>query len=62
MNAPPSQAISIARDYLLRITPVAARATANKRATKKRINFAGRFDGRGGAPVQYRAHCPIEEV
>jgi hypothetical protein len=24
--------------------------------------LAGHFDGRGGAPVQYRAHCPLEQV
>jgi hypothetical protein len=49
-------------DYLLRIAPAAARATANKTTTKKCTNFVGHFDGRGGAPVQYCAHCPIEEV
>jgi hypothetical protein len=49
-------------DYLLRIALAAARATANKTTIKKWANFAGHFDGRGGAPVQYRAHCPIEEV
>jgi hypothetical protein len=49
-------------DYLLRITPVAARATANKMAMKKWANFAGHFDCRGGAPVQYRTHFPMEEV
>jgi hypothetical protein len=35
-------------DYSLRIAPVAARATANKTAMKKWINFAGHFDGRRG--------------
>ncbi len=49
-------------NYLLCITPVAARATANKTMTKKWTNFAGHFDGPGGAPVQYHAHCLIEKV
>jgi hypothetical protein len=47
--------------YLLRIAPAAARATANKTMTKKCTNKTGHVDGRGGAPVQYRVHCPIEE-
>jgi hypothetical protein len=49
-------------NYLLRIAPAATRATANKTATKKWTNFDGHFDGRGVAPVQYRVHCPMEEV
>jgi hypothetical protein len=49
-------------DYSLRIAPVAARATANKTTMKKFTNFAGHFDGRGGALEQYRAHRPMEEV
>jgi hypothetical protein len=49
-------------NYLHRITPVAARATANKTTMKKWANFAGHFDGCGGALVQYRAYCPMEEV
>jgi hypothetical protein len=49
-------------DYLLRMAPAAARATANKMAMKKWINFAGHFDGCGGALVQYRVHLPIEEA
>ncbi len=49
-------------NYSLRIAPGAARATANKVATKKRINFAGHFDGHGAAPVQYHAHRLIMEV
>jgi hypothetical protein len=48
-------------NYLLRIAPAAARATANK-TTKKWTNFAGNFDGHGGAPVQYCVHCPVEKV
>jgi hypothetical protein len=48
--------------YLLRIAPVAARATANKTAKKKWTSFAGHFDGCGSAPVQYHAYCLMEEV
>jgi hypothetical protein len=49
-------------NYLLRIAPAATRATANDTMSKKWTNFAGHFDGRDGALVRYRAHCPIEEV
>jgi hypothetical protein len=49
-------------NYSLRIAPAAARATAIKTMTKKLTSFAGRFDGRGSAPVQYRTHHPMEEV
>ncbi len=28
----------------------------------KCTNFAGHFDGRGGAPVWYRTHRPMEEI
>jgi hypothetical protein len=49
-------------NYLLCMAPAAARETANKTTTKKNTKKTGHFDGRGGAPVQYRAHCPIEEV
>jgi hypothetical protein len=49
-------------DYSLHIAPAAARATANKIMTKKCTRKTGHFDGCGGALVQYRAHCPIEEV
>jgi hypothetical protein len=38
-------------NYLLCITPAAARATANKTATNKCTHFAGHYDGHGGAPV-----------
>ena len=48
-------------NYSLRIASAAARATANE-TTKKCTKKTGHFDGRGGAPVQYRVHCPIEEV
>jgi hypothetical protein len=49
-------------NYLLCITPAAARPTANKMTMKKWTNFAGHFDGLSGARVQYRVHPPIEEV
>ncbi len=49
-------------DYSLRITPAAARATANKMMTKKLTKKTGHYICRGGVPVLYRAHCPIEEV
>jgi hypothetical protein len=39
-------------NYLLRIAPAAARATANEKMMKKWTNFAGHFDGRGSAPVR----------
>jgi hypothetical protein len=34
----------------------------SKQKRKKWTNFAGHFDGRGGAPVQYRMHHPMEEI
>jgi hypothetical protein len=49
-------------NYLLCIAPAAAKATVNKTTLKKCTNFAGHFDGHGGAPVQYRMHHPMEEV
>ncbi len=49
-------------NHLLRIAPAAARATANDRTTTKQTNFDCYFDGRGGAPVQYRVNHPIKEV
>jgi hypothetical protein len=49
-------------DYSLCIAPVATRATGKQTTINKYSYKAGRFDGRGGAPVQYRVHCPIEEV
>jgi hypothetical protein len=49
-------------NYLLRIAPAAARATANKTATKKCTSFASHFDGCSGVPVQYRMYHPIEEI
>jgi hypothetical protein len=49
-------------NYLLRIAPAAARATAYKTTKKKLTYFAGHYDGRGAAPVQYLVHHPIEKV
>jgi hypothetical protein len=49
-------------DYLLRITPVAARATGKQTTINKYTYFAGHFDGHGGARVQHHVHCPMEEV
>jgi hypothetical protein len=49
-------------NYLLRIAPAAARATANKTTTKIYTYFSGPFDGHGNAPVCYHAHRPMEEV
>jgi hypothetical protein len=49
-------------NYLLCIASAATRATANKTTTKTCTHFAGHFDGRGGAPLQYRAHCLMKEA
>ncbi len=49
-------------DYLLRIVPVATRATGNKTTMKKCTYFASHFDGHGGAPVEYHTHHPMEEA
>jgi hypothetical protein len=49
-------------NYLLRIAPAAARATANKNNDEKCTKKTGHFDGCGSAPVQYCTHPPIEEV
>jgi hypothetical protein len=49
-------------DYLLCIALAATRVTGNNTTIKNWTNFAGHFDGRGGAPVQYRAHCLVGEV
>jgi hypothetical protein len=49
-------------DYLLRIAPAAARATANKMTTKKCTKKTGHFDSCGSAPEQYHMHHPIDEV
>jgi len=49
-------------DYLLRFAPAAAMVSIKKNDNKKCTNFSGHFDGRGSAPVRYRAHRLIEEV
>jgi hypothetical protein len=49
-------------DYLLLITPAAARATGKQTTINKYTYKAGRFDGCGDAPVRNRTHCPMEEV
>jgi hypothetical protein len=59
---PESHWTPLSGNYLLCIAPAAARTTANKTTMKKWTNVAGHFDGRGGAPVQYRANRPMEEV
>jgi hypothetical protein len=44
---------------------VSSRQTTGLHARKKKEKstiLAGHFDGHGGAPVQYRAHCLIEGV
>jgi hypothetical protein len=45
-------------NYLLRITPAAARATCEQTTINKYTYFAGCFDGHGNALVQYRAYRP----
>jgi hypothetical protein len=49
-------------DYSLRIAPASARATGKQTTINKYTNKAGRFDSHHNAAVQYRAHCPMEEV
>jgi hypothetical protein len=49
-------------NYLLPITPVADRATGKQIPINKYTKKGGHVDGCGGAPVQYRAHHPMEEV
>jgi hypothetical protein len=48
--------------YSLRIAPATARATGKQATINKYTKRNGHFDGRGGAPVQYRAYCLMEEV
>jgi hypothetical protein len=50
------------RDYLLRIAPVADRATGKQTTINKYTYKAGHFDGHGNAPVRNRVHHPMEEV
>jgi hypothetical protein len=49
-------------NYSLRIAPANARATGKQTTINKYTKRNGHFDGRGGAPVQYCAYCPMEEV
>jgi hypothetical protein len=49
-------------NYSLRIAPAATRATGKQTTINKYTYKAGRVDGRGGAPVQYRAYRLMEEV
>jgi hypothetical protein len=49
-------------EYSRCIAPAAARATANKTTIKKCTILPSRFDSCADAPVQYRAHRPIEVV
>ncbi len=49
-------------EYSHRIDPAATRATANKTTIKKCTIIASHFNSRADAPVQYRAHRPIEVV
>ena len=49
-------------NYLLRIAPVAARATGKQTTINKHTCKDGHFDGHGDAPVRNRAHCLMEEV
>jgi hypothetical protein len=48
-------------NYLLRIAPATAMATAKKKDVTC-THFDGRFDGHRDAAVLYRAHRPMEEV
>ena len=57
-----SHQMSASGNYLLRIAPAAARATINKTTIKQYTNKAGRFNGHRDVAIQYRAHCPMEEV
>jgi hypothetical protein len=49
-------------NYSLCIAPAATRATGKLTTINKYTYKAGRFDGHGGAPVQYCAYRPMEEV
>jgi hypothetical protein len=49
-------------NYLICIAPAATRATGKQIKINKYTSKAGRFDGHGGAPVQYRVYCLMEEV
>jgi hypothetical protein len=49
-------------DYLLGMTPAAARVTINKTTMNKYTHFAGHFDGHHNAAVQYRVLYLMENV
>jgi hypothetical protein len=49
-------------NYLLCITPVAARTTGKQTTINKYIYKAKPFDANGNTPVRNRAHRPIEEI
>ncbi len=49
-------------NYSLCIAPAATRATANKTMMQNWANFAGHFDGHGGALVQFLARHPVKEA
>jgi hypothetical protein len=49
-------------DYLLRIAPVATRATGKQTTINKYTYKGDPFDGHGNALVHNRAHCPMEKV
>jgi hypothetical protein len=49
-------------NYLLHVTPAAARATGKQTTINKYTQKGDHFDGHGNAPVRNRAHHPMEEV
>jgi hypothetical protein len=49
-------------NYSLRIAQAATRARGKQTTINKYTYKAGRFNGRGNAPVCNRMHCPMEEV
>ena len=49
-------------NYVLRIAPVAARATGIQTTINKYTCKAGHFDGHGDASVRNHMHLPMEEV
>jgi hypothetical protein len=54
--------MSASGNYLLRIAPASTRATGIQTTINNYTNKAGRFDGHRNVAVQYRVHCPMEEV
>jgi hypothetical protein len=49
-------------NYLLCITPAAARATGKQTTINKYTYIAGHFNGHVEAPLRNPTHCPMEEV